>query len=136
MDFASRSRQNGWLCVAGWPAPWLGQNGWVKMEAMELNPIAPGQCANLDEIRAGMDAIDREIVALIARRVAYVRAAARFKASSASVAAPERVAAVLNTRRGWAEAAGLNGDVVESLYRELVAYCVAEEHKQWESDHQ
>lgn len=79
-----------------------------------------------------MDAIDREIVALIADRVAYVRAAAAFKTSSANVAAPERVAAVLKTRREWAEATGLSGEVIEGLYRNLVAYCVLEEHKQWE----
>ena len=102
---------------------------------MDPNLIPPDRCASLDEIRAGMDAIDREIVALIARRVAYVRAAAKFKTSSATVAAPERVAAVLQTRRGWAEAAGLSGEVVESIYRQLVAYCVSEEHRQWESDH-
>ena len=76
-----------------------------------------------------------QIVALIARRVAYVRKAADFKTSSASVAAPERVAAVLKTRRQWAEAAGLGGDVIEALYRDLVAYCVSEEHKQWEANH-
>jgi isochorismate pyruvate lyase len=99
------------------------------------NQIPPDLCASLDETRAGMDAIDREIVSLIARRVAYVRAAARFKTSSANVAAPERVAAVLKTRREWAEAAGLNGDVVEGLYRDLVAYSISEEHKQWEADH-
>jgi isochorismate pyruvate lyase len=82
-----------------------------------------------------MDAIDRKIVALIARRVAYVRAAAAFKTSAAIVAAPERVAAVLKTRRAWAEQAGLSGDVVEGLYRDLVNYSVAEEHKQWEANH-
>lgn len=98
-------------------------------------PVAPEECAGLDEIRAGMDAIDREIVALIAERVEYVRAAAKFKTSSANVAAPERVAAVLKTRREWAEAAGLSGDVMESIYRELVSYCVAEEHKRWEAMH-
>lgn len=98
---------------------------------MEKTQIPPDQCANLDEIRAGMDAIDREIVALIARRVAYVRTAAAFKTSSANVAAPERVAAVLKTRREWAEAAGLSGDAIENLYRDLVAYSVSEEHKQW-----
>jgi isochorismate pyruvate lyase len=79
-----------------------------------------------------MDAVDRELIALIVRRVEYVRAAAAFKTSSANVAAPERVAAVLRTRREWAEAAGLDGDVVEGLYRELVRYCVSEEHKRWE----
>jgi isochorismate pyruvate lyase len=97
--------------------------------------IPPEQCVNLDEIRAGMDAIDREIVSLIASRVAYVRKAAGFKTSSANVAAPERVAAVLKTRRQWAEAAGLNGGVIESLYRDLVTYCVSEEHRQWEANH-
>jgi isochorismate pyruvate lyase len=103
---------------------------------MDNNQIPPEKCANLDEIRAGMDAIDREIVALIARRVAYVRAAAAFKTSSANVAAPERVAAVLKTRREWAEAAGLSGDVIEALYRDLVAYSVSEEHKQFEANRQ
>jgi isochorismate pyruvate lyase len=82
-----------------------------------------------------MDAIDREIVALIARRVEFVRAAAKFKTSAETVAAPDRVQAVLNTRRAWAETAGLNGDVIERLYRNLVAYCVSEEHKRWHEMH-
>jgi isochorismate pyruvate lyase len=93
--------------------------------------VPPEQCGGLEEIRAGMDAIDREMVALIAERVAYVRAAAKFKTSSENVAAPERVAAVLKTRRDWAEAAGLDGGVIEGLWRELVRYCVSEEHKRW-----
>jgi isochorismate pyruvate lyase len=99
---------------------------------MDLKVIPPTQCAGMDEIRAGMDAIDRQIVALIAERVEYVRAAAKFKTSSASVAAPDRVAAVLKTRREWAEAAGLDGAVIEGLYRELVRYCVSEEHIRWQ----
>jgi isochorismate pyruvate lyase len=93
--------------------------------------MPPGECRNLEEIRAGMDAIDRQIVGLIAERVEYVRAAARFKTSAENVAAPERVQAVLNTRREWAEAAGLDGGAIERLYRDLVAYCVGEEHKRW-----
>lgn len=97
----------------------------------EIERIPPEDCASLDEIREGMDAIDREVVLLIAQRVEYVRAAAKFKTSSAGVAAPERVAAVLKTRREWAEAAGLNGDLIETLYQQLVNYCVSEEHKRW-----
>jgi isochorismate pyruvate lyase len=91
------------------------------------------ECADLDEIRAGMDSIDREIVALLAQRVEYVRAAAKFKTSSTAVSAPERVAAVLKTRREWAEAQGLSGEAIEGIYRALIAYCIAEEHKQWEA---
>jgi isochorismate pyruvate lyase len=79
-----------------------------------------------------MDALDRELIALISRRVAYVHAAARFKSSADAVAAPERVRAVISTRRQWAEDAGLDGPAMESLYRDLVAYCISEEKKHWE----
>ena len=98
-------------------------------------PIPPGLCQSLDEIRTGMDAIDRKIVDLISERVAYVRAAAQFKTSATDVAAPERVQAVLNTRRRWAEQAGLNGPAIEALYRDLVAYCISEEKRHWETLH-
>ncbi len=97
--------------------------------------MQPDKCSSLDEIRAGMDAVDQQIITLISERVVFVRAAAKFKTSSANVAAPERVAAVLKTRLEWAEAKGLDGVVVEGLYRDLVAYSVSEEHKQWEANH-
>jgi isochorismate pyruvate lyase len=61
-----------------------------------------------------------------------VRAAAKFKTSAESVAAPERVQKVLDTRREWAEKAGLDGEIVRGLYRDIVSYCVGEEKKQWE----
>jgi isochorismate pyruvate lyase len=99
------------------------------------NVVPPDRCQNLDEIRAGMDAIDRQIIAVIADRVAYVRAAAQFKTSATAVAAPERVQAVLKSRREWAEQAGLNGEVIEALYRDLVAYCISQEKEHWEAIH-
>ena len=105
------------------------------MSQPDTTPASPGLCQTLDEIRTGMDAIDRKIVDLIVQRVAYVRAAAKFKTSATSVAAPERVQAVLNTRRQWAEDAGLSGPVIEALYRDLVAYCISEEKKHWETLH-
>jgi isochorismate pyruvate lyase len=102
------------------------------MQPSNQSLTPPNLCRSLDEIRIGMDAIDRQIIALIAERVAYVRAAAKFKTTATAVAAPERVQAVLNTRREWAEQSGLNGQLIEELYRDLVAYCISEEKKQWE----
>jgi isochorismate pyruvate lyase len=99
---------------------------------VETKIVAPKECGNLEQIRQGMDALDRQMIGIIAERVAYVRAAAQFKTSATAVAAPERVQAVLKTRREWAEQAGLDGGVIEGLYRELVAYCIAEEGKEWE----
>lgn len=93
----------------------------------------PEDCGNLTEIREEMDAIDRQMIDLLARRVGYVRAAAKFKTSATAVAAPDRVQAVLDTRREWAEGAGLDGATVEALYRDIVAYCISEEKKTWET---
>jgi isochorismate pyruvate lyase len=98
----------------------------------DVKTIPPDDCKSLEEIREGMDALDRQIIAILVRRVAYVRAAAKFKTSAESVAAPDRVQKVLDTRRVWAEEAGLDGDVVRGLYRDIVTYCVGEEKKQWE----
>jgi isochorismate pyruvate lyase len=98
----------------------------------DIKIIPPEDCRSLEEIREGMDALDRQIIQILARRVAYVKAAARFKTSSAAVAAPDRVQKVLDTRREWAMEAGLDGDVVRALYRDIVTYCVGEEKKHWE----
>jgi isochorismate pyruvate lyase len=94
--------------------------------------ILPEECESLEQVRACMDTLDRELIALIARRVAYVRAAARFKPSAEAVADHGRMNAVFATRRAWAEEAGLSGAAVEALYRDLVSYCVSEEKMYWD----
>jgi len=96
-------------------------------------PKPPTACANLDEVRAEIDRIDRDIVAALGRRRGYVHAAARFKTDEASVRAPERLAAMIAERRRWAEAAELPPDLVEHLFRDLVAAFTALELADWHS---
>ena len=79
------------------------------------------------DVRAEIDALDREVVRLIGIRRRYVHAAARFKTSESGVRAPERFAAMLETRRAWAVEEGLDPDAVERLYRDLVEHFIAEE---------
>ncbi len=67
----------------------------------------PRDCASLQQIRTEIDGIDHEIVAALGRRFAYVKAATAFKMGAASVRAPERVAAMVEQRRHWAEQEGL-----------------------------
>lgn len=88
---------------------------------------APFACSNLQEIRAEIDEIDHRIIAALGERFGYVKAAARFKPDAASVSAPERVAAMMQQRRLWAEEEGLSPDVIEGLFRELVAYFTDQE---------
>jgi isochorismate pyruvate lyase len=91
----------------------------------------PDGCQSLAEVRSEIDRIDEQIIALLGRRAGYVHAAARFKTSEAAVAAPERQAAMLEERRRWATREGLDPDVIEKLYRDLVDYFIARELEHW-----
>ena len=85
---------------------------------------APDECADMRDIRAEIDRIDRGVIALIGQRFRYVQAAAQFKASEASVKAPERFKAMLEQRRLWAEEEGLSPDAIEKMYKDLVGYFI------------
>ncbi len=92
----------------------------------------PDQCQNMADIRAEIDQLDRQVINLLGQRFAYVKAASRFKTSETAVKAPDRVQAMLQQRRAWAEAEGLNGDAIAALYRDLVNHFIAEEMNHWQ----
>jgi isochorismate pyruvate lyase len=94
----------------------------------------PDECANIHEVRDEIDIIDREVIDALSKRFQYVIAAARFKTSEASVRSPDRFQAMLQQRREWAQESGLNPDVVENLYRDLVNYYIEEELKHYKSE--
>ena len=47
------------------------------------------------------------------------------------MAAPERQPPMLQVRRAWAEREGLSADVIEEVYRRLVAYFIEREMEEW-----
>ncbi len=94
----------------------------------------PDECANIHEVREEIDIIDREVIDALSKRFQYVIAAARFKTGEASVRAPDRFYAMLQQRREWAKESGLNPDVVENLYRDLVNHFIDEELKHYKSE--
>lgn len=77
--------------------------------------------ATLTDIREGIDAIDREIVALIARRQQWVARAGALKRDESGVRAPSRVDEVIARVRRMAAEAGAAPDVVEGAYRAMIA---------------
>ena len=92
---------------------------------------SPEQCGAVEDIRAAIDALDQQVIALLGQRFEYVQAAAKFKTSETSVRAPERFAAMLEQRRQWAQQYGLNPNAIEKMYRDLVTHFIEEELKRW-----
>ncbi len=91
------------------------------------------QAATLGALRERIDALDAQIVELLAARALCVRDATRFKLDAFQVSAPDRQAAVFARVRALAanRAAEFPSlpDVVEAAYRVLVAGFIAgEEH--------
>ncbi len=100
---------------------------------------APDECANMEDIRSEIDRIDREVIALIGKRLQYVQAAARFKTSTegakdTSVRDMHRVESMLRQRRFWAEEEGLSPDAMEKIYSDLVEYFINEEMTKWKAE--
>ena len=77
--------------------------------------------AELAEVRAAIDAIDAQVVHLLAARESHVRRAATLKTSEDGVRAPARVDDVLRKVRTLAADAGATPDVVEQVYRTMIS---------------
>lgn len=99
------------------------------MNDISLNP---DDCSTMIEVRAGVDALDRELIALLAKRFGYMRAAARIKPSRDVVRDEERKASVIAAAVAAAEAQGIPGDVVGDIWERLVEGSIAYEFGEWD----
>jgi isochorismate pyruvate lyase len=78
------------------------------------------QCNTLDEARVEIDAVDREIVELIAKRNEYIKQIAHFKTTISEVKAQERIADVISSVREQAIALGLSPNLINDLYVRMI----------------
>jgi isochorismate pyruvate lyase len=93
---------------------------------------SPQACQTMLEVRAGVDALDCELVALLARRFGYMDAAARIKPSRAHVRDEARKAQVIANASAAAAAAGIPDGLAEALWETLVEASIAYELGQWD----
>jgi len=91
--------------------------------------IDPAVCKDMTQVRRGVDALDREIVALLARRFAYMEAAARIKPDRGAVRDEARKAEVVANARAVAEREGAPADRIAALYDTLVESSIAFEYE-------
>jgi isochorismate pyruvate lyase len=95
----------------------------------------PADCQSMNEVRAGVDALDRELVGLIARRFDYMRAAARIKPTREAVRDEARKAVVIDAARAEASRLGAPADRVAALWDALVESSIAFELHEWDRRH-
>ena len=93
----------------------------------------PEDCQTMAQVRPGVDSLDRELVALLARRFDYMRAAARIKPDRTMVRDEARKAAVIAAARAEAQRLGAPAERIAALWDALVESSIAYELEQWDA---
>ena len=101
---------------------------------MQASP-EPEDCQTMTEVRAGIDAIDRQVVDLIARRFRFMDAAARIKPDRGVVRDEERKAEVLANVDRVAGQAGVDRGLMAHIYEELIESSIAYEFVEFDRIH-
>lgn len=93
---------------------------------------APKDCQTMVDVRAGVDAIDRELVRLLVVRQGYMDAAARIKPNRAAVYDAERIEDVVSKVLAEGRRQGLSPQIAEPVWRKLIERCIAHEFDRWD----
>lgn len=93
----------------------------------------PEECETMAEVRAGVDALDRELMRLIAVRFGYMRAAARIKPEKGHVRDEARKAEVIANVREDARREKLPEEELGAIWDALVESSIAYEMIEWEN---
>jgi isochorismate pyruvate lyase len=88
-------------------------------------------CLDINDVRRNIDAIDKALVSLIAKRGAYVKQASEFKSTTAEVEAPKRVEQVIQKVTEIARNEGANIKVVQSVWRTMISVFTEVEMEEW-----
>jgi len=97
-------------------------------ERPDLRP--PRDCETMTELRVEIDALDAALVALLVDRAGYIDRAITLKQREGLPARIEdRVAEVLSGVRERAAAGGLDPDLAEGLWRQLIEWSIAREER-------
>ena len=102
-------------------------------DEVRIDPrTAPEACTTMAEVRAGVDALDRALVGLMAERQRYMDAAARIKQSRDVVHDDWRIEDVVSKVLAAAREQGLSPDIAEPVWRKLIERCIAHEFGVWD----
>jgi isochorismate pyruvate lyase len=97
------------------------------MQVPPSDIVDPDLCQTMQEVRAGVDDIDRQVVTLLRRRFGYMEAAARIKPDRSAVRDEWRKADVLAKVDTAAMALDLDRNLMARLYEDLIETSISYE---------
>ena len=97
--------------------------------------VAPEACTTMEQVREGIDHLDRELVAIMVVRQGYIEAAARIKTAKNEVRLEWRIEDVVAKVLAEAEKTGLSKRIAEPVWREMIEKCIEHEHIYWDLAH-
>lgn len=78
----------------------------------------------LESLRQEIDSIDKALLDQIKRRIAVAKVIGDYKkANNLPVYQPEREKLIIESKRELAKQAGLDEELVEKLFTEIIEYC-------------
>ena len=83
----------------------------------------------MGDVRARIDALDEQLVALLADRLGLIRRAAELKNAPQDARVPWRVEQVAANVRARAAAVGFDPDAAERIWRAMMEECIAFEER-------
>ena len=93
----------------------------------------PEACESMTQVREGVDDVDRRIVALLQRRFGYMDAAARIKPDREAVRDEWRKADVKKKVDAEARRLGVDPDLLDRLYEDLIETSIAHELERFDA---
>lgn len=86
--------------------------------------------ADMGEVRLAIDALDKQLVALLGQRLALIRRASELKTSPDQARVPWRIEDVAAKVRAAAGEVGFDPDTAEAIWRDMMEHCIRfEEHR-------
>lgn len=90
----------------------------------------PNSCKNMTELRAAIDILDAELIELLASRAVYIDRAIYLKSQEGLPARIDaRVENVVMRVRETAKEKGLDPELAEGLWRQLIEWSIAREEE-------
>ncbi|WP_420586426.1 chorismate mutase [Ruegeria sp.] len=90
----------------------------------------PQDCQSMQELRAQIDKLDRQLIEMLVRRAGYIDRASQLKPGEGLPARiPDRVEDVVQRVRASSDELGMDPDLAEKLWRILIDWSIAREER-------